>query len=99
MERQILESTRNPDRSVLAWRGGFLPGWAAVAERVQVVTPAEQNGQSVVTQWESMSGWAAYLLKHVMRVPAQLDQANLTYVNDLKAYCERNAGQTEARCP
>lgn len=73
---------------MLAWKASYLPSWFAVAERVHVVSPGQEPHTCEVEQWESMSNWGAYLLKYVMRVPQQLEAANLKYINELKNFAE-----------
>lgn len=66
-----------------------------MAERVHIVKvvaegQSDNGDQSCeVRQWESMSGWGAYVLKYVMGVPKQLDEANLKYIQELKEFAER----------
>jgi hypothetical protein len=66
----------------------LLPSWAGKAERVQEVTPSEDGKSCIITQWQSMSGWATYIFKYVMGIPKQLDDANVKYCNELKMYAE-----------
>ena len=86
---KILEASSSADRYVLAWRGQLMPTWFAIAERVQIVERVSDS-VCVLRQWESMSGWGAYVLKYLLRMQTQLDQPNLLYANDLKAYAERS---------
>lgn len=74
----------------------MLPSWAGKAERVQLVTPVEGSDgqQCTLKQWESMSGFASYIFKHIMDVPKQLDDSNVLYANDVKARAEKLYGKS-----
>lgn len=81
--------SRSP--GTFAWQASLMPSWFAVAERVQTVTPVgDDNLKCEVRQWESTSGWGAYILKYVMGIEAQLREVNLTYVRELKDWAERS---------
>lgn len=84
--------TSTPEKYTLSWRGMLLPTWAGIAERVQIVTPTADGKACEVKQWESMAGWATYIFKYAMGVPKQLDDSNLRYSEDLKAYAEKLYG-------
>jgi hypothetical protein len=71
-----------------------MPRWVAVSERVQTVTPTNHGTSCRVKQWESMSGWGAYILKNLMRIEGQLAESNLTYVQDLKEHAEAKHAST-----
>lgn len=85
---QIIAYSSGSDEHTLAWRASYLPSWFAVAERVQTVRSLEDGQSCEIRNWESMSGWGAYLLKYLLGVPKQLDAANLKYVQELKSFAE-----------
>ncbi|KAI1877816.1 hypothetical protein JX265_003824 [Neoarthrinium moseri] len=91
---EILELEYEPQQYKLSWRGKLLPAWAGKAERVQIVTPVEgsNNQQSQLKQWESMSGFASYVFKHIMGIPKQLADSNALYSNDIKKHAEKLQG-------
>lgn len=91
---EILELERDPNQFKISWRGGLLPSWAGKAERVQIVTPLEGQ-KSQLKQWESMSGFASYILKYAMGVPKQLQDSNLLYSEDIKKRSEMLYSNTE----
>ena len=76
------------DSYTLVWRSRLLPSWFAMAERVQTVTKLSPT-ECELRQWESMSGWGAYLLKWFLRIQGQLDEANTRYAAELKARAEK----------
>lgn len=41
-----------------------------------------------------MSGWGTYILKHLMRIEAQLAESSLTYVQDMKKQAEAKHAST-----
>lgn len=76
-----------------------MPAWFAVAERVQTVTPiGDDDSRCEVRQWESTSGWGAYILKYLMGIETQLREVNLTYVRELKDWAEKSDRQAATGC-
>jgi hypothetical protein len=71
-----------------------MPRWMAVSERIQKITLTNYETSCRVKQWESLSGWGAYILKHLMRIECQLAESNLTYVQDLKKHAEARYAST-----
>lgn len=39
-----------------------------------------------------MAGWVTYIFKYAMGIPKQLEESNVKYSNDLKAYAEKLHG-------
>jgi hypothetical protein len=69
-----------------------MPSWFAVAERMQTVKPAPGNPQACeVKQWETMSGWGAYVLKWVMGIEKELGKNNVRYLEDLEKWAVRKS--------
>jgi hypothetical protein len=85
---KVLDISSSPDRYALSWRGQMLPAWFGISERVQSIVPISKD-ECELRQWESMSGWGVYLLKWIMGVQKSLDEGNITFADDLKAYAEK----------
>ncbi len=69
----------------------MMPFWVFIAERVQEVHPVEgSEDMCEVRQWESMSGPASYLMKYVMGVPDQVHKLSMKYLEELKAFIEKD---------
>ena len=86
-----MEVTRRTDLSILSWRANHLPSWFAVAEKVQTVKPVPGNAQACeVKQWETMSGWGAYVYNWIWGWEGELGRMGVQYLEDLKKRAHRN---------
>lgn len=86
---QILQLESTPEKHILSWQGQLLPSWMGLVERVQEVTPSEDGQSCTLKSWESFAGWISYIFKYAMGIPKQLEESNVRYSNDLKAYAEK----------